>query len=81
MLAGHALPLYDTVFVVTVLHPVIVLDGAVYLHAVFAVALAAGLVVYVPPLGLTPLKLLHAAHVGLALLFAVIYLPVVVVTV
>ena len=54
--------------------------GAVYIHAVLAVALAAGFVVYVPPLGLTPLSALHAAHVGLATSFAVMYLPVVVVT-
>ena len=46
----------------------------------FAVALAAGLVVYVPPPGLTPLNELHAAHVGLAASFDVMYLPVVVVT-
>ena len=71
VLAGHAEPLYVTVCDVTVLHPVIVLSGAVYLHAVFAVALAAGLVVYVPPLGLTPLNALHAAHVGLFVSFAV----------
>ena len=56
------------------------MSGAVYRHAVFAVALAAGFVVYVPPLGLTPLKLLHAAHVGLATSFAVIYLPLALVT-
>ncbi len=38
-------------------------DGAVYLHAVLAVDPAAE--VYVPPVTLTPLKLLHALRTPL----------------
>ena len=59
VLAGHALPLYVTVWLVTVLQPVIVLFGAVYLHAVFAVDPVLPPVLYDPPDGLTPVKLLH----------------------
>ena len=44
-------------FVVTVLHPLNVLDGPVYLHAVFAVEPTAEL--YVPPATDTPDRLLH----------------------
>ena len=62
VLAGHALPLYVTVWLVTVLHPVIVLFGAVYLHAVFAVDPVLPPVLYEPPDGLTPVNALHALH-------------------
>ena len=58
MLAGHAEPVYVTWLDVTDAQPVMVLDGAVYLHAVFAVEPAAD--VYVPPDGDTPLNALHA---------------------
>ena len=56
-MAGHAVPVYVTVFVVTVEQPVIVLLGAVYLHDVFADDPAAE--VYVPPDTDTPVKPLH----------------------
>ena len=60
VLAGHAVPLYVTCCDVTVAHPLIVLFGAVYLHVVFASLLP--LPAYVPPVGFTPLNVLHAVQ-------------------
>ena len=57
-MAGHAEPLYDTVFVVTVSHPVIVLVGALYRQVVDA--LNGDTDEYVPPDTDTPGSALHA---------------------
>jgi len=65
VVAGHAVPLYVTWLVVTVPQPVMVLFGAVYLHAVFAVDPAAD--VYVPPDTDTPVSALHALQSAAAL--------------
>lgn len=58
VVAGHALPLYVTVFVVTLAQPSISLLGAVYLQSVDASDPAAD--VYEPPLTDTPVNALHA---------------------
>ena len=61
VVAGQLVPLYVTVATVTDVHPVIVLAGAVYLHALLVVEPFAS-VVYVPPVGDAPVRVLHAVH-------------------